>query len=44
MKYLVCVSSIRWTSFGADFEYSFGTLKSRLGANAIAIQIPIGAG
>ncbi len=29
---------------GADFEYSFGTLESRLGANAIAIQIPIGSG
>jgi elongation factor G len=25
---------------GADFDFSFGTIKSRLGANAIAIQYP----
>jgi len=29
---------------GADFEFSFGTIKTRLGANAIAIQYPIGTG
>jgi elongation factor G len=29
---------------GASFDFSFGTIKSRLGANAIAIQIPIGNG
>jgi len=29
---------------GADFEFSFGTIKTRLGANAIAIQYPIGKG
>ena len=29
---------------GADFDFSFGTIKSRLGANAIAIQYPIGKG
>ncbi len=29
---------------GADFEFSFGTLRERLGANAIAVQLPIGAG
>ncbi|RKD67556.1 translation elongation factor 2 (EF-2/EF-G) [Sinobaca qinghaiensis] len=28
---------------GADFVYSLGTLKERLGANAHAIQLPIGA-
>jgi len=28
---------------GADFTYSFGTIKERLGANAVAVQIPIGA-
>jgi len=28
---------------GADFEFSFGTIRERLGANAIAVQIPIGA-
>lgn len=28
---------------GADFIYSLGTLKERLGANAHAIQLPIGA-
>ncbi len=28
---------------GADFEYSVGTIHSRLGANAAAIQWPIGA-
>ncbi|SDN92104.1 elongation factor G [Alkalicoccus daliensis] len=28
---------------GADFIYSLGTLKDRLGANAAAIQLPIGA-
>ena len=27
---------------GADFDYSFGTLKERLGANPIAVQYPIG--
>jgi elongation factor G len=29
---------------GASFEFSFGTIKSRLGANGIAIQCPIGHG
>ncbi|MDA0294831.1 MAG: elongation factor G [Planctomycetota bacterium] len=29
---------------GADFDYSFKTIKERLGANAIAMQIPIGSG
>ena len=29
---------------GADFEFSFKTIKERLGANPIALQIPIGAG
>jgi elongation factor G len=29
---------------GASFEFSFATIKSRLGANGIAIQIPIGLG
>lgn len=29
---------------GADFAYSFGTVKDRLGAPAVAVQIPIGAG
>ncbi|MGI8317258.1 elongation factor G [Halobacillus mangrovi] len=28
---------------GADFVYSLGTLKDRLGANAAAVQLPIGA-
>ncbi|MCA0972660.1 elongation factor G [Halobacillus litoralis] len=28
---------------GADFLYSLGTLKDRLGANAAAVQLPIGA-
>ena len=27
---------------GADFEFSFGTIKDRLGANPIAVQYPIG--
>ncbi len=29
---------------GADFEFSFRTIKERLGANAIAVQYPIGEG
>ena len=29
---------------GADFDYSFKTIKERLGANPIALQIPIGSG
>jgi elongation factor G len=29
---------------GADFEFSFGTIAERLGANAIAVQYPIGFG
>lgn len=29
---------------GASFDFSFGTIKSRLGANAIAIKYPIGLG
>lgn len=28
---------------GADFTYSFDTIRDRLGANAVAVQIPIGA-
>lgn len=29
---------------GANFEYSFGSIKKRLGANAIAVQLPWGSG
>ena len=29
---------------GADFEFSFNSLRERLGANAVAVQLPIGAG
>ncbi len=29
---------------GADFEFSFRTIKERLGANPIAVQYPIGSG
>ncbi|MDQ7014237.1 MAG: elongation factor G [Planctomycetota bacterium] len=29
---------------GADFEFSFNTIKERLGANPIAVQYPIGSG
>jgi elongation factor G len=29
---------------GASFDFSFGTIKSRLGANAIPIQCPMGTG
>lgn len=29
---------------GANFEFSFKTIGQRLGANAIAVQIPVGAG
>ncbi len=29
---------------GADFDYSFASIKKRLGANAIAVQIPWGQG
>jgi elongation factor G len=29
---------------GASFDFSFGTIRSRLGANAIAIQYPLGVG
>ena len=29
---------------GANFEFSFGTIIERLGANPIAVQVPIGAG
>ncbi|QOJ16625.1 MAG: elongation factor G [Phycisphaeraceae bacterium] len=29
---------------GADFEFSFNSIRERLGANAIAVQIPIGSG
>ncbi|MAC19718.1 MAG: elongation factor G [Phycisphaerae bacterium] len=29
---------------GADFDFSFKTIKERLGANPIALQIPIGSG
>jgi len=29
---------------GGDFEYSFNSIRTRLGANAIAIQLPIGNG
>jgi len=29
---------------GASFDFSFGTIKTRLGANGIAIQYPIGLG
>ena len=29
---------------GANFEFSFNSLRERLGANAVAVQLPIGAG
>ncbi len=29
---------------GADFDFSFSSLQDRLGANAVAVQIPIGQG
>ena len=29
---------------GADFEFSLRTIRDRLGANAVAVQLPIGAG
>ena len=29
---------------GADFKFSFGTIRERLGANPVAIQLPIGSG
>ncbi|MDX1564024.1 MAG: translation factor GTPase family protein, partial [Phycisphaeraceae bacterium] len=29
---------------GANFEFSFGTISERLGANPIAVQIPVGGG
>ncbi|HEX7008968.1 MAG TPA: elongation factor G [Phycisphaeraceae bacterium] len=29
---------------GADFVFSFNTIRDRLGANAVAVQLPIGAG
>ncbi|MAE61358.1 MAG: elongation factor G [Planctomycetaceae bacterium] len=29
---------------GANFEFSFGTIVERLGANPVAVQVPIGAG
>ncbi len=29
---------------GADWEFSFKTIKERLGANAVAVQLPIGRG
>lgn len=29
---------------GADFEFSFNTVKERLGAPAVAVQLPIGSG
>ncbi len=29
---------------GADFEFSFNSIRERLGANAVAVQLPIGAG
>jgi len=29
---------------GADFEFSFNSIRERLGANPIAVQIPIGSG
>ena len=29
---------------GADFDYSFKSIRARLGANAVAIQLPIGFG
>ncbi|MGH7131798.1 MAG: elongation factor G [Phycisphaerales bacterium] len=29
---------------GADFDFSFGTIRTRLGANGIAIQYPLGTG
>ncbi len=29
---------------GADFKYSFGSIRERLGANPVAVQMPIGQG
>ncbi|MHC4419391.1 MAG: elongation factor G [Planctomycetota bacterium] len=29
---------------GADFEFSFGSIRDRLGANPVAVQLPIGHG
>ena len=40
-----CVCFInKMDKLGANFEYSFNSIVERLGANAVAVQIPIGAG
>ena len=38
---MICANKM--DKIGADFYYSLGTIKDRLGANAAAIQLPIGA-
>jgi len=38
---MICANKM--DKIGADFYFSLGTIKSRLGANAAAIQLPIGA-
>ncbi len=39
----VCLIN-KMDKLGADFEFSFKSIRERLGANAIAVQIPIGHG
>ena len=39
-----CCFINKMDKLGADFEFSFGSIRQRLGANAIAVQIPIGKG
>ncbi|MAG16660.1 MAG: elongation factor G [Phycisphaerae bacterium] len=40
-----CVCFInKMDKLGADFEFSFNSIRERLGANAIAVQLPIGHG
>ena len=38
---MICANKM--DKLGADFYFSLGTIKTRLGANAAAIQLPIGA-
>ena len=38
---MICANKM--AKLGADFYYSLGTIKDRLGANAAAIELPIGA-
>ncbi|RLS66066.1 MAG: elongation factor G [Planctomycetota bacterium] len=39
-----CCFINKMDKMGADWEFSFNSMKTRLGANAIAIQLPIGKG